>query len=188
MNAEGANLRPDWGAPAGSTLQTVLRRIKGVHRRRWVEAAVARDGDLGEVPEGMLAHDLHPELKNFLQQQHPQLRGGEDLPDLEDGEVEVARTVGLDSVHGEVVSVRARPLPGGRYALRVVDEYETVISVTPCEVDAPFTALELLRWLQTADPPLLAAMYTMELQSEFYPGLDALAEGLGVKVRVDGEA
>jgi hypothetical protein len=50
------------------------------------------EGGLGEgiesVPTAWLEHDISPFLKDYLTSRHPRARGGEDLPDLEDGQVE----------------------------------------------------------------------------------------------------
>ena len=53
--------------------------------------------------------------------QSPDLTG--DLPDYLPGEVEVAWTQWTKAIHGEIVSIRARP-DGDRIRYRVVDEYD----------------------------------------------------------------
>jgi hypothetical protein len=69
-------------------------------------------------------------LKNWLGRQNPQFRGGEDLPDLENGEVEIARLTLANSVHGEVTSLRAKlTKEDGKISLRMVDEYESEIKL-----------------------------------------------------------
>ena len=48
--------------------------------------------------------------------------GGEDLPDLEDGEVDIAPLSRTNSVHVEVTSLHAK-LDGDGVLLRMLDEY-----------------------------------------------------------------
>lgn len=174
--------RPDFFAPCAGEFEAALRRIKGNHRRQWVLDSLQRGDPPQSIPPGMLDHDLAADMKAFLQRRHPQFRGGEDLPDLHDDEVEVARITLVDSVHGEVVSVRARPIgTAGTVRLRVVDEYETEIRLPAADLEAPPTATELLRLLQEADPSPLVSSCELRLESFFYPDLDALADRLGVK-------
>ena len=86
---------------------SVIRRIKGNFRRAMVVRSISADG-LASVPKDWQAHDIPEELKNMLTSTAgPQARGGEDLPNLSDNEVEIARLTLTDSVHGEVTSLRA---------------------------------------------------------------------------------
>ena len=119
----------DYFKPAPSAEESILRRIKGNYRRSFVGAAI-KDGGLESIPEAWTTHDLSENLKNLLQQQHPAARGGEDLPDLEDGEAEIARLSLTNSVHGEVTSLRAKQeAQGAKVVLRMVDEYESEIAL-----------------------------------------------------------
>src|ERR1700686_4339516 len=97
----------DYFKPAPSAEEDLLRRIKGNYRRSFVAAAIKDEG-LESIPEAWTTHDLSENFRNLLQQQPPAARGGEDLPDLEDGEVEIARLSLTNSVHGEGPSLRAR--------------------------------------------------------------------------------
>jgi hypothetical protein len=115
--------RPDYFAAAPTTAEALLRRVKGNERRAMISAALDRGDTLDSVPADWKEHNLPDHLKNRLQRQHPQARGGEDLPDLRDGEVEIARITLVDSGHGEVISLRARLLAdGGRIELSLSDE------------------------------------------------------------------
>ena len=178
MNRE----RPDYFAAAPTTAEALLRRVKGNTRRAMISAALDRDDSLDSVPADWQEHDLPDYLKNLLQRQHPQARGGEDLPDLREGEVEIARITLVDSVHGEVTSLRARrSADGSRIELSVSDEYETEFTLPRAEVEQPMTAEELLRLLQHTDPPPLKSSCQLRLDSPFYPALDDLADQLQVK-------
>ena len=177
-------LRPDYFAEV-DPVETVLRRIKGNFRRDFVAAAIAEDG-IEEAPEAWLAHNLSQELKAFLGGQNPQLRGGEDLPDLLEGEVEVARITLLDSVHGEVISLRARRMDDGPIQLRIVDEYsehtDEPIVLAREQFPEPLTAKEVLEVFARAEPSPCQSVCTLQFSSDFYPELDELADELGVKI------
>jgi hypothetical protein len=97
-----------------------LNRIQGEGRRRMVEAAL-RAGET--VPEEVLAGKLSSKGLDAISAIHPSLMGGEFLPELRPGEVEIARVV-LASVTCDVISLRARQ-DGEWIRFRVVDEYYT---------------------------------------------------------------
>jgi hypothetical protein len=127
-----------------------IRRIKGTFRRLRSREMVA-SGEL-PVPE-MLSHDLADHLKLALQMQvGSQARGGEDLPDLLDGEVELARITYSRTVHGEVVSLRAVRAGDDRLALRLVDEYGTEFSLPFDEVRGTISQEQVVAIYLTSTP------------------------------------
>jgi hypothetical protein len=97
----------DYLKPAATAEEEILRRIKGNYRRQFVSRAMQDEG-VESVPAAWKNHDISKALKGWLGQQNPSFRGGEDLPDVEDGEVEIARLTFANSVHGEVTSLRAK--------------------------------------------------------------------------------
>ena len=166
--------------PAPSAEENILRQIKGNYRRSFVAAAIKDDG-FEAVPEAWTAHDLSENLKNLLQQQHPAARGGEDLPDLEDGEVEIARLSLTNSVHGEVTSLRAKQEgQGAKIVLRMVDEYESEIALPSNTIDVPLTSEQVLCLFRDADPSPVETQCEFEFQSFFYHDLAGLAGRLGL--------
>ena len=86
-----------------------------------------------------------------------------DLPDYLPGEVEIASTFWTTTIHGEVVSVRARP-DGNRVRFRVVDESDHRFEGPEDLVTTalPLTLGELIRLID-------------EVRTEF-PGGDGLVE------------
>ena len=178
---------PDYFAPAPTEAEAVLRRVKGNTRREMIAAAFERGDTVDSVPADWKSHNLPKYLKQMLQRQHPQARGGEDLPDLGADEVEIARVTLVDSVHGEIFSLRARRTPNGGIALSLVDEWDTDFTLPPTEIAAPMTAEQLLRFLQAADPSPLTGPCQLRLDSAFYLGLDDLADRLMVKQFVEGD-
>ena len=92
--------------------------IAGHERREMVKRFIA-EGE--EVPDGLDASRLDPELRQAWGAMHPMNMGGEYLPPMFDSEVEIAR-ISLQSVTGDQISVRARR-SGGHIEYRIVDEY-----------------------------------------------------------------
>lgn len=171
---------PDYFAPAPTAEAAALRRVKGSTRREMISLALERGDPLDSVPEDWLSHELPDYLKRLLQRRHPSHRGGEDLPDLRKGEVEIARITLVDAVHGEVISLRARRSRAA-IGLSLVDEYETEYALPRKTVRQPLTAEEALQLLAAADPSPLSGTCQLRLDSDFYPDLDALADLLKVK-------
>lgn len=99
----------------------LLSTIKGKERRALVELAIAA-GELDLLPESILASSLSQSDRTSLGRIHPAFMGGEYLPSLRNGEVEIAR-IEIDSTTRDVTSVRARRC-GKRIHYRIVDEYD----------------------------------------------------------------
>lgn len=137
-------------AQPSNPIERELRRIKGTFRRMRSREMV--ESGESPVPE-MLTHDLDEHLKIALQTQvGSQARGGEDLPDLLDGEVEVARITYTQTVHGEVVSLRAIRVGDDRLALRLVDEYGTEFALPFDEVNESISAEKVVAIYLTSTP------------------------------------
>jgi hypothetical protein len=92
--------------------------IMGKVRRDLVRHRLA-EGE--KVPPELALPVLCPEIRDALGKLHPMLMGGEYLPPMRDGEVEIAR-ISLQSVTADQISVRARRTASG-IAYSVVDEY-----------------------------------------------------------------
>ena len=178
--------RPDYFASPPSPEDAVLRRIKGNFRRQFVSKSLLSEG-LESVPEPWRAHDISEELKSVLTSQlGPRARGGEDLPDLEQGEVEIARLSLVNSIHGEVTSLRAKQDPVDRsILLSMVDEYETEYELPNRKVPGSLTAEEVLVIFRDAEPTRAETSCQIEFSSDFYPNLDSLATELGIKRKLD---
>jgi hypothetical protein len=161
----------------------VLHKIKGNFRRHFVGNALLEDG-IDSVPPAWLTHDVSETLKGFLQSQHPQARGGEDLPDLEEGETEIARLTLANSVHREASSLRA--LAGknkGSISLKIVDEYASEIELPFDQVDAPPTAEEVVDLFLDCDPMQVGdGNLKYCFQSYFYDDLNSIAEQRGLEI------
>lgn len=180
------DFRPASYWPKEPDVAVRLSRIKGSVRRRLAEAALRERGSkaLAEHPE-LLTESLDEETRRRWGALHPWNMGSEFLPDLDEGEVEIAR-IELASVTADVVSFRARPHGAGiRY--RVVDEYgmDAVLldraSVEPLSagevvelIDGTGLIEEVLE-MNFGDAPEEAAGF-VTVSSAFYPGLRAYYE------------
>ncbi len=161
--------------PPKSHEESILRGIKGNFRRAFVGRSIEQDG-IDSVPEAWKAHGISEVLKSLLQRDDPRARGGEDLPDLEEGEVEIARMTLADSVHGEVTSLRARPgKSAGGILYRMVDEYDEGIDLPVNSSTVPLTREEVVDMFRGAKPGPMQTQCKIEFQSFFYPDLDEYA-------------
>lgn len=160
----------------------VRATVKGTVRRAVAEAAI--DGD----PVGLTDPHCFDELLSSAERDlrgsfHPMLMGGEYLPDLGAGEVEIAR-VEYQSVTGDVVSVRARWEQGAIH-YRVADEYENAFTVEPASSARPLSMGEIVKLIDTADIVMAVVLMNHEygtgdpedvrdfatVSSAFYPEL-----------------
>lgn len=162
----------------------LLTHVKGAARR----AALGRlidEGRLDEIPDYLVRGKLTDTERALLGRIHPQLMGGEYLPDQDEGEVEIAR-IEIDSTTADVTSVYARR-DGERIHCRVVDEYEgeTLTGKREHVSDVPLTLGELYEFFMGAWslPEVLEmnsfadvdeALAFFRGRSEFYPQFDAL--------------
>src|SRR5215469_867167 len=138
--------------PAATAEKEIIRRIKGNYRRRFVSRAMRAQGT-NSIPDLWKNHEFSDVLKNWLGRQNPQFRGGEDLPDLENGEVEIARLTLANSVHGEVTSLRAKlTKQDGKISLQMVDEYESEIKLPYQLTKMPLTSEQVIDLFRDADP------------------------------------
>jgi hypothetical protein len=155
----------------------IMSRIKGAARR-----ATVRKMGLANVDELTRAESLSATERAAVSRLHPGLMGGEYLPDLEFGEVEIAR-LELKSTTGDVLSFRARWL-GTSIQYRLVDEYQSDFLLAFCRSDLPLTLGEMIQVLgefpeyyrdfnlEHADDPKELVDF-VRVSSEFYPELAA---------------
>lgn len=149
-------------------LERNVRRIKGTFRRLRTRELIAA----GQQPNtDFLTHELAEHLKLALQSQvGSQARGGEDLPDLLDEEVELARITYSETVHGEVVSLRGIRAGDDVIALRLVDEYGTEFALPFDQVSDSITPEHVVTIFRDADPPP-ADVGPFLVMSEVFPDL-----------------
>src|SRR4030095_12149683 len=142
----------DYFKSAITAEEAMIRRIKGNYRRQFVSRAIQDEG-VDSIPEPWKGHEISAVLKGVLGKQHPRFRDGEDLPDLANGEVEIARLTLTNSVHGEVTSLRAkRIMERDKITLRMVDEYESEITLPYRIADMPLTSEQVVSLFRDASP------------------------------------
>lgn len=146
-----------WDVP-----EAVHANIKGQFRKKYIKAATSEEID--QVPELIWDDDVTSALKNFLTAMNPGLRGGEDLPDAREGEVEIARLAYTKTVHCEVTSIRARRTKTGRVRYRVVDEYETHFVSPFVQTKEPLTLARLIELIDGTSGSSFTGLYFGDLE------------------------
>jgi len=156
------NYRPDsyWEGPEND-----LNNIKGEMRRRLIEDAMS-EREYDDIPDEILKDELSDNVRRFIGALHPANMGGEYLPPYLPDEVEIAR-VSMESVTGDVISIRARKTDDGLIHYRMVDEYEDsgdgIYKCHPETSSQPLTFGELVSVIDNAE--------RTELEDESLPGL-----------------
>jgi hypothetical protein len=126
---------------------SLLSDIAGETRRQLVSELI----EAGEVvPDGLDAPVLDEQTRQAWGRVHPSHMGGEFLPSLRKGEVEIAR-ISLQSVTSDQISVRARRL-GQRLSYRIVDEYPDIATYVcrPASSVSPLSLRDLILLMESA--------------------------------------
>ena len=164
----------DYFAPSTNLEEAIIRRIMGDCRKAFIAEDIKQDG-LDSIPPESMAHGRRGKFSRMVDGEGWRSRSGEDLPDLEEGEVEIARVALANSVHGEVTSLRVRR-KGSVMLLRLVDEYQREFEVPFSEIAQPFTAGALIEWLAGCDPCPFEPECELRIASPFYEGLQQLLD------------
>jgi hypothetical protein len=139
-------------------VHAILNGVKGELRREMIRDFLASSGSrqealnelLGDLNEDILGESIDESFTRSLTQiAGPAWMGGEYLPDLEVGEVEIARIV-LQSVLMDVTVLRAR-FDGERYHYSMIDDNGGRYSVHPESSDRPLSLRQVIAILETAD-------------------------------------
>ena len=166
-------------------LQTeLLTHVRGRVRRAAIRDALEK-GELDDIPIPIRVAELDPVDRQLIGQVHPMFMGGEYLPRMKAGEVEIAR-ISIQSTTYDVTVMSARRI-GTRIHYRVVDEYggdtlrqlTTRTSVRPLGmgqmVDFFLNAWDLMACLEENFECDLGGMLDFfHGESEFYPYFDAV--------------
>lgn len=202
MNSIDMDFKPDTYWPESLTPDQLLSRIRGKTRQDIARRIYEAQGFSG-LNEFLVKEGLTDEERSAWGGVGPWCLGGEFLPALYNGEVEIAR-ISLASTTSDQVSVRARKGDGViRY--RIVGEYEEDESMRyelPFEEsEKPLTLTELIELIDGACHPepwcpggILTSNWTsmndmgygaseiigfLSLSSSFYPQLGACYQALG---------
>lgn len=139
-------------------VEAAVNGIAGQMRRMMVRDMMTVEGDarewydtvLGPIEEELLEERSPREaVQRRSLALGPSWLGGEFLPPLRAGEVEIARVV-LQSTTMDVFSLRARP-SGGRYGYRMVDEYDTTFRLCRGTSVKPLALRQVIELLETAE-------------------------------------
>jgi len=115
--------RPQTYWPELPSEETIHAQVKGTVRRDLAKGMLEGEPWMDAGADFVLEESLDDETRAAWGRVHPDMLGGEFLPDYLQDEVEIAR-IDLASVTSDALQVRARP-DDREIAYRVVDEYET---------------------------------------------------------------
>ena len=136
------NHRPNTYWPEALDREQLLSRIQGESRRTIARDILATKGFAG-LNAFFARETLDDEERRYWGLVHPQCMGGEYLPQLGIGDVEIAR-ISLASTTGDQISIRASHA-GEKIRYEVCDEYETEFELAFTESKHPLTLGELIQ-------------------------------------------
>ncbi len=185
MDGFNMDFRPESYWPDGDETAGVISGVMGQMRRQMIRDLLASGV---AIEDALLGEQLSERTSGLLESIDPRWMGGEYLPPLRAGEVEIARIV-LNSTTWDVYSVRARRR-AKRIAYRIVDEYAGVWHLKRQTSSRPLSMREIVHLIDTAtvdgsdsqdltdwlregcgDPEDAVGFVTVE--SEIYPELEA---------------
>ena len=169
-----SNSNIDYFAKPKSLEEAIIRRIKGADRRALIAEQIKRHG-LDSIPVELTTQALNELRGVWWKRMGWRASGGEDLPDLANMEVEIARVRYVDTIHGEVTSLRASR-HGNKIKLRLCDEYQTDFTLPTSTIDEPFSSSDLIRFLADCDPSPFDNGCTMKIDSQFHENLQQLLD------------
>ena len=152
--------RPGSYADFDDPVALVLNGIQGQMRREMARDMLTAEGEhrefvdtqLGPIQPGLLEERAHENFIHTMSGCHsPVWMGGEYLPDVDSGEIEIARII-LQSTLMDVISVRAQ-WRSGRYHYRIVDEYKSTFDISRESSSKPLTLGQLIDLLQSSSCP-----------------------------------
>jgi hypothetical protein len=193
MNTIDLCYRPDTYWPDSLTPEQLLSRINGKARQDIARGVFETEGFAG-LTAFLARAQLTDEDRVDWGRVHPQMMGGEYLPAVDEGEVEIAR-ISMQSTTYDQISIRARR-EDGKIKYRVASEYEDdgMVYELPFEESGePLTLRELMDFIEGATQSgdayaggILSSSWAMmhefstdegeivgflSLSSPFYPGL-----------------
>jgi len=152
------DLRPASYGDFSDPVTLALNGVQGQRRREMIRDILTARGDtrelydelLGSLDPGLLGEKAEAGFVSALSSfAGPSWMGGEFLPPLLPGEVEIARVV-LASATMDVLSLRAW-WTGSGYHYRMVDEYEGAFTLRQQTSRETLRLREVIRILETAD-------------------------------------
>ena len=120
-------------------------RIKGQIRKKMITEEV----ESGNIPLSLLEPEVSEELKDYQNHFHPQMMGGEYLPNYKNNEIEICRVV-LDSTTLDVYSLRVRKNKT-RHVYRIVDEYSNTFKLSQYSSIKPLKMIQIIQILNNCE-------------------------------------
>lgn len=136
--------RPTTYWPESRTPEQLLANIKGKARRDMARRILAEGGFAG-LNEFIAREELNGDDLMMWGRIHPAMMGGEYLPGLREGEVEIGR-ISLASTTGDQISIRAR-WEDDAIRYEVADEYESTFQLSVEKSEAPLTLGEMIHFI-----------------------------------------
>ena len=136
------NYRPDTYWPESLDQEQLLSRIQGESRRTIARSILAEEGFAG-LTAFFAREDLDDVDRRNWGLVHPHCMGGEYLPQLGVGDVEIAR-ISLASTTGDQISIRASNA-GNEIRYSVCDEYDTEFDLAFTDSELPLRLRELIQ-------------------------------------------
>ena len=125
----------------------LLATVKGTQRRSSIEKLI-EEGSVLDVEDWLAHSSLDDRTRELIGRFHPDFMGGEYLPDLKLGEIEIAR-IELASTTADVISIRAIKRKSRIY-YSVQDEYSTKFKFKPRWSNKPITLSQVINLIETA--------------------------------------
>lgn len=162
----------------------LVEQVKNAAIREQLDLLLS-EGRIEEIKQLLDDGGIITNSIRHLEAIHPMFMGGNYLPNMDEGEVEIARIEIASTTH-DVTCLFAK-MDNGRIRFRVVDEYDGDTLNTPHEAttDEPFTLLEMTEFFLAAwplidvlkmnfDKQLDPALAFFKVKSRFYPDFDSL--------------
>jgi hypothetical protein len=132
-----------------SLVTYLVEQVKNAAIRDRLEILLS-EGRIQEVQNLLADRGITTNSIRHLESIHPMFRGGNYLPDMDEGEVEVARIEIASTTH-DVTCLFAK-MENGKIKFRVVDEYggDTLNSPTEVTTDEPMNLKEMTEFFLSA--------------------------------------
>ena len=201
MNFPKTNMtfKPATYWPESLTQEQLISRIEGKERQDIARSILNNEGFAG-LTAFIAGEELNEEERQAWGNIHPMFMGGEHLPSLDEGEVEIVR-ISLQSTIGDQISIRAKQ-QNGMIVYRVASEHddnEDMRYQIPFDrSEEPLTLEEMVKLIDgsfipgdiysgglvisnwqcsfDSDHDLELAMQFVSTSSNFYPQLEAYYE------------
>lgn len=162
----------------------LVEQVKNAAIRERLDLLLS-EGRIEEIKQLLDDGGITTNSIRHLESIHPMLMGGNYLPNMDEGEVEIARIEIASTTH-DVTCLFAK-MDNGRIRFRVVDEYggDTLNSPTEVTTDEPMNLKEMTEFFLSAwslievlemnfDGQLDPALAFFKAKSRFYPEFDEL--------------